>query len=158
MPADDKAVLKRQLERMAARLLEEVEKILTEPLVMEYDNGGGQSGIRENPFYPAYEKLINTYIKTLPAAKDICGEDAEVSSLDSLSSIYLMQSANRACNDALSAVYAACLCERKLESAADMCSEASVIGADNADALILLACSCTSSAEDALVVVSYDRS
>ena len=46
MPADDKAVLKRQLERMAARLLEEVEKIPTEPLVMEYDNGGGQSGIR----------------------------------------------------------------------------------------------------------------
>ena len=69
-----------------------------------------------------------------------------------------MQCANRACNDALSAVYAACLCERKLECAADMSSESSVIGADNADALILLACSCTSSAEDALVVVSYDRS
>ena len=69
-----------------------------------------------------------------------------------------MQRANRACNDALSAVYAACLCERKFECAADMCSESSVIGADNADALILLACSRTSSAEDALVVVSYDRS
>ena len=68
-----------------------------------------------------------------------------------------MQRAYRACNDALSAVYAACLCERKFECAADMCSEASVIGADNADALILLACSCTSSAEDALVVVSYYR-
>ena len=69
-----------------------------------------------------------------------------------------MQSADRACNDALSAVYAACLRERKLERAADVCSESSVIGADNADALILLACSGTSSAEDALVVVSYDRS
>ena len=69
-----------------------------------------------------------------------------------------MQRADRACNDALSAVYAACLSERKFERASDMGSESSVIGADNADALILLACSCTPSAEDALVIVSYDRS
>jgi hypothetical protein len=39
-----------------------------------------------------------------------------------------------------------------------MCIETSCVSADNADALILLACSSTSSAEDALVVVSYDRS
>ena len=87
MPADDKAVLKRQLERMAARLLEEVEKIPTEPLVMEYDNGGGQSGIRENPFYPAYEKLLSSYTKALAAYKDMAGNDAaEIRSLDALRS------------------------------------------------------------------------
>ena len=87
MPADDKAVLKRQLERMAARLLEEVEKIPTEPLVMEYDNGGGQSGIRENPFYPAYEKLLSSYTRALATYKDMAGSDAaEIRSLDALRS------------------------------------------------------------------------
>ena len=84
MRTDEKKLIKDQLQHMAARILIEGEKIKTEPLVIDYDNGGGQSGIRENPFYPAYEKLINTYIKTLAAAKDICGQDAEVSSLDSL--------------------------------------------------------------------------
>ena len=54
--------------------------------------------------------------------------------------------------------FTACLSERKLERASDMCRETSVVGADNADALILFAGSSTSSAEDAFVVVSYDRS
>ena len=84
MRTDEKKLIKDQLQHMAARILIEGEKIKAEPLVIDYDNGGGQSGVRENPFYPAYEKLINTYIKTLAAAKDICGQDAEVSSLDSL--------------------------------------------------------------------------
>ena len=73
---------------MADRLIEEGKRIPDEPLVIEYDNGGGQSGIRENPFYTAYEKLLASYSKTLTAVKAMAGNDdtAEVSSLDSLRS------------------------------------------------------------------------
>ena len=33
----------------------------TEDLTVEYNNGGGQCGIRENPIFPAYEKLLKSY-------------------------------------------------------------------------------------------------
>ena len=84
----DTDVLKKQLRLMADRLIEEGKRIPDEPLVIEYDNGGGQSGIRENPFYPAYEKLLTSYSKTLAAVKSMAGSDdaAEVSNLDSLRS------------------------------------------------------------------------
>lgn len=50
---------------MAAKL-EETRKLLEkEALVIPYDNGGGQSGIRENPQFVAFEKLMGTYIKSL---------------------------------------------------------------------------------------------
>ena len=42
-----------------------------EPLVIEYDNGGGQCGIRENPHYTAYEKLLTTYNKSLRQLTEI---------------------------------------------------------------------------------------
>lgn len=58
-------VLQEQIELMRNRLIEEGKRIPDEPLIVDYDNGGGQNGIRENPFYPAYEKLLNTYVKTL---------------------------------------------------------------------------------------------
>lgn len=79
-------VLKKQLRLIADRLIQEGEKIPDEPLVVEYDNGGGQSGIRENPFYPAYEKLLMSYSKTLKAAQELKGgqNDAELSSLESI--------------------------------------------------------------------------
>lgn len=32
-------------------------------VVIPYDNGGGQRGIRENPAYSAYQKLVRTYSK-----------------------------------------------------------------------------------------------
>ena len=67
-----------------------------------------------------------------------------------------MESSNRACYDALTAVYAGSLSKRKLKCASDMCVEASCISTDNADALIFLTCSSTSSAEDTFVVISYD--
>lgn len=40
----------------AARLL-----INEAPIVIPYDNGGGQSGIRANPAYSEYEKLFKTW-------------------------------------------------------------------------------------------------
>lgn len=50
---------------MAAKLEESRKAMATESLVVPYDNGGGQSGIRENPHFAAYEKLMNTYIRSL---------------------------------------------------------------------------------------------
>lgn len=34
---------------------------------MEYDNGGGQTGVRENPAFRAYEALWKTYLSGLDA-------------------------------------------------------------------------------------------
>ncbi len=85
MATDDKKIIKEQLRHMAERIQTEGKKIGEEPLIIDYDNGGGQTGTRENPFYHAYEKLLLCYTRTLVAAKEICGQDdAEVSSLDSL--------------------------------------------------------------------------
>ena len=70
---------------MAKRLLKEGKKIPTEDLVVVYDNGGGQTGTRENPFYPAYEKLLSSFVKTfatVQASKD--ASPKEVSNLDEL--------------------------------------------------------------------------
>lgn len=50
---------------MSEKIEESVEKLKSEPLVITYDNGGGQSGIRENPEYTAFEKLMASYTKAL---------------------------------------------------------------------------------------------
>ena len=55
-----------------AEKLEETRKLLRkEPLVIEYDNGGGQKGIRENPHYIAYEHLLTSYNKALRQLTEI---------------------------------------------------------------------------------------
>ena len=78
-------VLLEQLNLMAQRLLVEGARIPAEELVVWYDNGGGQSGTRENPFYPAYEKLLASFLKTMAAVQE-SGEakSKEISSLDEL--------------------------------------------------------------------------
>lgn len=50
---------------MSDKLKEARKQMAKEPLVVPYDNGGGQSGIRENPHFTAYEKLMGTYTKSL---------------------------------------------------------------------------------------------
>ena len=37
-------------------------KIATSSVVIPYDNGGGQTGLRENPLYKGYESLFKSYI------------------------------------------------------------------------------------------------
>ena len=83
----DRDVLVEQLKNMASRIIEEGQKMPREPLIVEYDNGGGQTGVRENPFYPAYEKLLASYTKALAAAKDLAdGSDTDIVSLESIRS------------------------------------------------------------------------
>ncbi len=82
--ADDKKILKEQLRHLAERIQTEGRRMDEEDLIIYYDNGGGQTGVRENPYYPAYEKLLASYVKTLAALKDIAGTDAEVRALDDI--------------------------------------------------------------------------
>lgn len=60
-----------ELEAQAAfirQTLEEArERLKDQPLVIAYDNGGGQTGIRENPEWIAFEKLQKSYHATLRA-------------------------------------------------------------------------------------------
>lgn len=87
MASKDRKILIEQLNMIARRLTEEGKKIEYEPLIIDYDNGGGQSGVRENPFYPAYEKLLASYTKALASLKDMGGEqDTEVKNLDAIRS------------------------------------------------------------------------
>lgn len=38
-----------------------------------YDNGGGQTGIRRNPAFDAYESLLKSYTATLRELREILG-------------------------------------------------------------------------------------
>ena len=61
--------------------LEDTRKVIkTSEVVIPYDNGGGQSGLRENPAFKGYEALWKSYMTGLgrildmlpkPAAKEI---------------------------------------------------------------------------------------
>lgn len=62
---------------MKEKLVLERERLANEPLVIAYDNGGGQSGIRENPEIVAYEKLLSSYMKALKQLREIVGDEIE---------------------------------------------------------------------------------
>ena len=69
---------------MALKLKEAAEQLPGEDLVVEYDNGGGQSGTRENPFFAVYARLLSAYTKTLAALEGVGGGQTEASPLDDL--------------------------------------------------------------------------
>lgn len=69
---------------MADKLKESREIMKNEPLVIDYDNGGGQTGIRENPHFTAYEKLINTYTRSLEQLSKIIESGAPVRKASSI--------------------------------------------------------------------------
>lgn len=55
---------------MRAKLAETREALADQEVVMPYDNGGGQSGIRANPAFGEYEKLNASYLRTLAALEE----------------------------------------------------------------------------------------
>ena len=71
---------------MKAKLDDTREQIRNTSVAIPYDNGGGQTGIRENPAFTAYEKLLATYTKSLTALRDVIGDNApkELSALDEM--------------------------------------------------------------------------
>lgn len=56
---------------MAQKLKEARIAMIDEDLVIPYDNGGGQKGIRENPHFVAYEHLATTYNKALKQLTEV---------------------------------------------------------------------------------------
>lgn len=39
----------------------------SEPIVEEYDNGGGQTGTRENPTHTAYQRMLRSWMNAIHA-------------------------------------------------------------------------------------------
>lgn len=59
--------------------LEETRELLEDQsIVIPYDNGGGQCGIRENPHFLAYERLLAAYNKALKQLGEILDKGAPV--------------------------------------------------------------------------------
>lgn len=54
-----------ELENTAEFLRQEIQtarqELEGEPLTVTYDHGGGQSGVRENPAYTAFAKMLKSY-------------------------------------------------------------------------------------------------
>lgn len=69
--------LAEQLEFMRGRLIEAREQLDGAPIVMAYDNGGGQKGIRKNPAFDAYSQLMRTYTHTLAEYREAGGNGVE---------------------------------------------------------------------------------
>ncbi len=56
---------------MSEKIKETIDELKDAPLVIPYDNGGGQAGIRENPQYTSFEKLMASYTKSLRQLTEI---------------------------------------------------------------------------------------
>ena len=56
---------------MRVKLEEARKDIKNSKVVIKYDNGGGQSGLRENPLYKGYEALWKSYISGISKLLDL---------------------------------------------------------------------------------------
>lgn len=63
---------------MRIKLDEIREDIASEDIVVPYDNGGGQKGIRKNPFFDGYEALFKSYMLGMGRILDIIPNREEV--------------------------------------------------------------------------------
>ncbi len=75
---DESVALAESVLFMASKLTETRLQIQSEPLVIEYDNGGGQKGIRENPSFVAYEHMLTAYNKSLRQLTEIIDKGSSV--------------------------------------------------------------------------------
>lgn len=53
-----------------------------QPIVVEYDNGGGQSGTRENPLFKAYESLWKSYMTGMSKIIDSLPEEVAAEEIE----------------------------------------------------------------------------
>ena len=60
---------------MKAKLDDAREAIKNSNIVISYDNGGGQNGIRENPLFKGYESLWRSYMAGMGKILDILPQD-----------------------------------------------------------------------------------
>lgn len=73
-PMHDQAVeLAENVLFMAAKLEETRREMEDQPPIVEYNNGGGQCGTRENPIYKTYVMLNRQYVNALRQLNDMLG-------------------------------------------------------------------------------------
>lgn len=60
-----KQELEAQIQFLTEKLKEERVILQHESIVVDYDNGGGQTGVKKNPRFEAYSTLMATYVRTL---------------------------------------------------------------------------------------------
>lgn len=61
---------------MKAKLDDAREAIKNSNIVISYDNGGGQKGIRENPLFKGYESLFRSYMSGMAKILDSLPQEA----------------------------------------------------------------------------------
>lgn len=61
---------------MKAKLDDAREAIKHSNIVISYDNGGGQKGIRENPLFKGYESLWKSYMQGMSKILDCLPQEA----------------------------------------------------------------------------------
>ncbi len=62
---------------MKAKLDDAREQIRNTSVAIPYDNGGGQTGIRENPLFKGYENLFKSYMSGMKQILDTLPKQAE---------------------------------------------------------------------------------
>ena len=62
---------------MKVKLDEARAKIKNSSVAIPYDNGGGQTGIRENPLFKGYENLFKSYMSGMKQILDTLPKQAE---------------------------------------------------------------------------------
>ena len=80
------------------KLAEAMEQMQNESLICEYNNGGGQAGIRENPIFKAYVNLWRAYMVGLEKFTSYLPkemqEEAAGDNIDVLAQVKAMKKAN----------------------------------------------------------------
>ena len=61
---------------MKVKLDEARDQIKEETITVEYDNGGGQKGVRENPVFKAYEALWKSYMLGIDKILSVIPEES----------------------------------------------------------------------------------
>ena len=81
---EDAKALRAEADFMRSKLEETRKALKGQSVVIPYDNGGGQVGIRANPAFAEYERLGRAYHATLRALAEIDGgrKQGKAGSLD----------------------------------------------------------------------------
>lgn len=66
---------------MRVCLNDTIKEISDADVVVEYDNGGGQTGVRENPLFNAYEKLFAKYLAAMSTILESLPEETAAEAL-----------------------------------------------------------------------------
>lgn len=62
---------------MKVKLDDTRKEIESAPVAVHYDNGGGQTGIRENPLFKGYEKLFHSYMEGMRVYLAVLPDDMQ---------------------------------------------------------------------------------